>query len=201
LLLLLVAFLTLVQYPFGTPVYYFYVAPLVVLASAGLVAYLDVGSRLIPALLLCAYAAFAILIVDRGYLVTQPEAHTVILDSNRASILVTPDERTEFRRAAGLLAGHGSGRYVFAGPDAPALYFLSDRENPTRALFDFLDDTDSARGKNLLHALEMHGVTAIAINYDPKFSPRLQPSTIRALRAMYPSRTDVGRFEVRWKTS
>ena len=201
LLLLMVAFLALVQYPFGTPVYYCYVAPLVVLATAGLVAYLRVGSWLIPALLLCAYAAFAIVIVDRGYLVIQREAHTVILDSDRASIRVTPDERTEFRRVAGLLAQHGAGRYVYAGPDAPEVYFLADRENPTRALFDFLDDTHSARGENLLHALETHGVTAIAINYDPKFSPRLEPSTIRALRAMFPSRTDVGRFEVRWKSS
>ena len=117
LLLLMVAFLALVQYPFGTPVYYCYVAPLVVLATAGLVAYLRVGSWLIPALLLCAYAAFAIVIVDRGYLVIQREAHTVILDSDRASIRVTPDERTEFRRVAGLLAEHGAGRYVYAGPD------------------------------------------------------------------------------------
>ena len=101
LLLLMVAFLALVQYPFGIPMYYCYVAPLVVLASAGLVAYLRVGSRLIPALLLCAYAAFAILIVDRGYLVSQTrDAHTVILDSNRASIRVTPDERTEYRRVS-----------------------------------------------------------------------------------------------------
>ena len=202
LLLSMVAFLAFVQYPFGTAVYYCYVAPLVVLASVGLVAYLEVESLLVPTLLLCVYAAFAILMVDRGYLVSQQrDAHTVILDSHRASIRVTPAERSEYRRAAGLLAEHGSGRYIYAGPDAPELYFLADRENPTRALFDFLDDTRSARGNNLLHALEAHGVTAIAINYDPKFSPRLQPSTIRALRAIYPWRTDVGRFEVRWKTS
>jgi hypothetical protein len=99
----------------------------------------------------------------------------------------------------GLLDEHGSGRYVYAGPDAPELYFLADRENPTRALFDFLDDTHSARGKNLLLTLKAHGVTAIAINYGPGFSPQLESSTIRALRAMYPQRVDVGRFEVRWK--
>ena len=151
LLLSMVAFLALVQYPFGIAIYFCYVAPLVVLATAGLVAYLEVESLLVPALLLCAYATFAILIVDRGYLAGQErDPHTVILDSDRASIRVRPDERMEYQRVAGLLDEHGSGRYVYAGPDAPELYFLADRENPTRALFDFLDDTHSARGKNLL---------------------------------------------------
>jgi hypothetical protein len=202
LLLSMVAFLALVQYPFGISIYYCYMAPLVVLASVGLVEYLGVGSRFIPILLLGAYAVFAILIVDRGYLVSQTrDAHTVILDSNRASIRVTPAERTEYRRVSELLAEHGAGRYVYAGPDAPELYFLSDRENPTRALFDFLDDTDSARGKSLLHTLKAHRVTAIAINQRPGFSPPLELSTVRALQAMYPSRVDVGRFEVRWKAA
>ena len=99
LLLSMVAFLALVQYPFGIAIYFCYVAPLVVLASAGLVAYLEVESLLVPALLLCAYATFAILIVDRGYFAGQErDPHTVILDSDRASIRVRPDERMEYRR-------------------------------------------------------------------------------------------------------
>jgi hypothetical protein len=204
LVLSMVAFLGLVQYPFGAPVYYCYVAPLVVLAAVAVTAYVGTPAGVMATALLTVYAIFAITIMDRGALTTLGlypgrDRHTAILDVGRASVRVTPDERDTYRRVVHLLTEHGSGRYVFAGPDAPEVYFLSGRENPTRALFDFLDDTNSARGTKLVGALVAQHVTAIAINVDPDFSTPLDAWTLRRLRSMYPATEQTGRFEIRWK--
>ncbi|HEU0336553.1 MAG TPA: hypothetical protein VFR43_08355, partial [Gaiellaceae bacterium] len=124
---------------------------------------------------------------------------TVILDSDVASIRVSPSDRETYRRAAGLLELHASGEYVFAGPDAPELYVLARRKNPTRALFDFVDMSDSARGASLVRTLREREVTAIAINGRPDFSPPLDAATVRRLQALYPQHAEVGRFDVRWR--
>jgi hypothetical protein len=204
LTLCMVAYLGLVQYPFGAPVYYCYVAPLVVLAAVGVASYLDVEPRAAGIALLAAFAILGITIMDRGPLSTlglypTHAGGTAILDPRRASIRIPADERATYTRVVELLREHDSGPYTFAGPDAPEVYFLSDRENPTRALFDFLDDTDSARGAKLVDTLVSHHVTAIAINFDPGFSSPLDAGTLRSLRAIYPQHEPVGRFDVRWK--
>jgi hypothetical protein len=205
LLVLLVAGLgSLVQYPFSAPVYFCYAAPLFALAAVGVAGSLRVGSGLLPAALLVSYAVFGLAFLDRASLSTlglgfQVDPQTVILDGSRASIRVTPSDRAAYRTAAALLERHGSGRYAFAGPDAPELYFLSGRTNPTRSLFDFIDTSDSARGASLLRSLRDRSVTAIAINVRPAFSDPLDVETLQRLRVLYPHHARVGRFDVRWQ--
>lgn len=204
LLLLVAGFGSLVQFPFGAPVYFCYTAPLLALAAVALVSSANAGRGLMPLALLLSYVLFGLLFLDRASLSTlgigfQADPQTVILDDDRASIRVTPSDRELYRRTAELLERHSSGRYVFAGPDAPELYVLSRRENPTRSLFDFIDTTDSARGASLLRTLRERGVTVIAINLRPDFSDPLEAATVRRLGALYPSHARVGRFDVRWQ--
>lgn len=205
LLVLLVAGLgSLVQYPFGAPVYFCYVAPLLALAAVGLAGSTNAGRGLLPIALLAGYAIFGLLFLDRAALATmgsgfRNDPQTVILDERRASIRVAPLDREVYRAVAAALERHGSGRFVFAGPDAPELYFLSGRRNPTRSLFDFVDTSSSARGAALLRSLREHRVTAVAINTRPDFSDPLEPATVQRLEALYPESERVGRFDVRWQ--
>ena len=126
---------------------------------------------------------------------------TVILDRGTAWIRVAPEERSIYLRAALLLRRHSTGAYIFAGPDTPELYVLSGRRNPTRSLFDLLDPSNSARGKQLFRTLEGRRVSAIAINFRPGFSDPLGKDVVARLRERYPHHERVGSFEVRWKSA
>ena len=206
LLLALTAFVALVQFPFGAPVYFCFVAPLAVLAWLAMFRHTPLhesSSRIFPSLLLASIVAFGF-VVDHSVLYqdgTRPNGNpqTVILDSDRAWIRVSPTHRAVYLETSALLQAHARGRYIYAGPDTPEIYALTGLRNPTRSLFDYLDPSDSARGANLLRTLRSHGVTAIVINAQPGFSRRLEPRTVARLRAEYPHHERVGAFDVRWK--
>jgi hypothetical protein len=202
LILALVAFTALVQFPAGVPPYYAYLAPLVAVATVALAARLRLAHGLLPAALLVAYAIFGAAYLDRTTLNDlghryERNRDTVALADN-ASIRVTPETRRDLNRINDLVLKHGRGRYMYAGPDLPQLYFLTRFENPTRSLFDFLDTSDSARGRNLLRALRLHGVTVIAINLERDLSDPLEPMTLNALARLYPHHEEVGGIDVRW---
>ena len=203
LLLALAALTSLVQFPFGIAVYYCYAAPLVALAAVGVLSQRRVRAAWVPAVLIAAFAVYGAIYMDRamfgdlaGRFVRDAQVET--LDPDRASIRVRPEEAAATRRVVGLLRRHSRGGYVFAGPDSPQLYFLTDLRNPTRSLFDFLDTTDSARGAELLARLDDKDVTAIAINRRPELSNPLEAQTIDRLSVIYPNVERVGSYDVRW---
>ncbi len=109
-----------------------------------------------------------------------------------------PTERDVYLETSALLRAHTRGEFVYAGPDTPELYALTELRNPTRSLFDYLDTSGSARVQALLRGLRSHGVTAIAINRRPAYSAPLDARTVERLRDEYPHHERVGAFEVRW---
>jgi Dolichyl-phosphate-mannose-protein mannosyltransferase len=201
LLLGLVAFTALVQFPHAGPVYYFYVAPLAAVATVALLAPRERGPGVLPAVLLVAFIAFGAAFLDRSSLsdlgVRAPGLRTEVL-GEKASIRVGLSDKRQFGEVVSLLQRHARGAYVYAGPDLPHVYFLSGFDNPTRSLFDFLDTTDSARARSLVDNLVARRVTAIAINTAPDISDPLEPAVLRELGRMYPHGRRVGNIEVRW---
>ena len=97
-----------------------------------------------------------------------------------------PAAPTVYLETSALLRVHARGRYIYAGPDTPEIYALTGLRNPTRSLFDVLDPSNSARGKQLLATLEARNVTAIAINAVPAFSNPLERGVEARLRSGYP---------------
>ena len=185
LLLALSAFVGLVQFPFGAPAYFCFVAPLGVLAWLAMFRHTPLHRsihRIFPSMLLAAIVAFGF-VVDHGALYrdgTGPHGNSqnVVLDRDRAWIRVSPAHRATYFATMALLRTHARGEYVYAGPDTPEIYALTGLRNPTRSLFDYLDPSNSARGRNLLRTLRSHGVTAIVINARPRFSTRLDRATV-----------------------
>lgn len=204
LLLALAAFSSLVQFPFGAPIYFCYLAPLFVLAAGGVLRYAGAVRGLLPVAIIVAYTLFGFGWLDRGAIyfygvAPDPNPQTVILDHDNASIRVTESDRATYRSVTALLRRHALGGFGYAGPDAPEVYYLAGLKNPTRSLFDILDTSDSARGETLLRTLQSRDVTAVAINLRPGFSASLDARTLRRLRTAYPTHVRVGHFEVRWK--
>jgi hypothetical protein len=93
---------------------------------------------------------------------------------------------------------HATGEYIWAGPDAPEVYFLSGKRNPTRTLFDFFDDP-TERSARVLTAIDRHDVRAIVIHLGAAFSGPLPPALQDSLARRFPNADSAGSFQIRWR--
>jgi hypothetical protein len=203
-LLALFAFATLIQFPWSGPTYFYYVAPLMFLAALALATRWRKEDRhVLPSIALVSLflflAAFGVVRVNeqaKGGSVTIRGGTSLDLPRSGALRVSAADSRL-YRRVLAQIRKR-PGRYIYAGPDAPELYFLADRRNPTRASFEFFDH-GPAQDRELLRALDDHGVAVIALNRRPSFSPPLDSRLLAALAVRYPRHERIGRFELRWR--
>jgi len=155
----------------------------------------------------CFLLAFTALRLDRGfvrYLGLQPTRHdqTEALRIRRGGGLrVDAAAREEVERVVEIVEAMAPGPYIYATPDAPELYVLTGRRNPTRTLFEFLDPEPETRVPRVLEALDRTGVGLVIINRRPLFSDPVSPELVAGLQARYPAAREVGRFLVVWKPS
>jgi hypothetical protein len=203
LLLSVTALCSLVQFPFAIPIYFCYVAPLVALTVVALLCYLRPVAPAIPVSLLVFYIAFAVVRINPSSLYGmgvkyQNYLRTAPLALERGGLHVPDFQAAEYRELVPLLRQHARGDYIWASPDAPEVYFLTGRRNPTRSLFEFFDNP-SDRTARILRTLDARGVTVIALNHRPEFSPQIQDDLYAGLVERYPYGKMVGRFQVRWK--
>ncbi|MGH3076811.1 MAG: hypothetical protein ACRDPZ_01355 [Gaiellaceae bacterium] len=196
-------FATLVQFPFAGPVYFCYAAPLVLLVAIAGLRRMGLDARFLPPLVLVALAVFGVRQLDHQSVLTLgteyvADPHTAILDEDRASIRVLPRAQREYARITELVGQHLRGDTLFAGPDAAEMYFLTQTRNPTRSIMDFLDTSDSTKGRRLIRLLQTATVSVVVLNRAPEQSAPLAPPTVTRIRSMYKHGERVGHFEVRW---
>lgn len=196
---------SLVQFPFAHAFYFFYVAPLGVLAALALATRRGQS----PNPLFCG-ALVACLVFSARWVIPgsiselgnayAPSPHTAYLDLPRAGVYAKPGERDQYVELVGILAALEAGRDgradVYALPDSPEVYFLAGLRNPTRTLYDFFE---SPTLPPLLTRCEQLGVRIVVVNHFPDWSPRVPELELRALRREFPEQALVGRFEVRWR--
>ncbi len=200
----MLATFTLVQYPFSGPVYFFYVAPLVVLTS---VVAVSLGGRSwrVPGLILLAFGiAFAGRWIGSASLMATAQGRYEVrtdresLDMERGGIRVPAGDKAEYEGLVATLRSLAPNGVMYATPDAPETYFLSGLRNPTRVLYDFFDEPRN-RTERIMRILNREDVRVVVLNRVPHFSGLPPEPLIRALEAEYPNATGIGRFVVRWK--
>ena len=203
LLLATAALFTLVQFPFSAPIYFCYVAPLVVLVAVALSRHAPPVAKAIPVLAGAFLVAFAVLRMNTSLLfgmgvLYQPYPPTAPLVMPRGGLQVPDYDAVMYNLTVGVLQRHARGGYTWASPDCPEIYFLAGLRNPTRSLFDFFDDP-AGRSARILTALERKGVTAVVLNRAPQFSPQISDELIAELERRYPFGANLGKFQVRWQ--
>jgi hypothetical protein len=193
----------LVQFPFASPLYFCYVAPLSLLLAVALFPRLGTSDRVLPSTVIAFCAAFAVWMTNDSTLETmgttrQPYPATVPLPLERGGIRVPVEDAAQLRVLIPALQKRARGGYTWASPDCPQIYFLSGLRNPTRTLFDFFDDPDG-RTARIVETLDGRGVTAIVLMRSPSFSAPIGPDLYAALAARYPFSADIGRYQLRWR--
>ena len=200
------AMFALVQFPFASPVYFCYLTPLLALAALAVISELELPSLAVPAAIAATYIAFAATRVNPGFvyamgLFFRPYTPLTTLTMSRAGgVRISPRMSQEYALLVERVHRHDArtDAYIYAAPDAPEVYFLSGRRNPTRTLYDFFDEP-TMRTARVLSALREKDVRVVAINRGPEFSNVVSDDLRAALEREYPRAEGVGRFLVRWR--
>ncbi len=181
----------LVEFPFFGLIYFFYVAPLLVLAAVAVFgAFGQPGGKLSASAALVFFTLFA---VHR-----MPPHAGALMTAVRGGIVVSAPDSAEDQNLVEVVRAHSRNNYTFATPDCPEVYFLTGLSNPTRTMYDFFDDT-TGRTDRLLRLLSERQITVVTINQQPLFSGPPEPRFLAALAARYPDSATVGRYIVRWR--
>ena len=197
------AMIALVQFPYATPIYFCYGAPVTVLAIIAVVFAQPKAPRGPHLVVATFFFLFAIMFVNRSYgwnlgvkfLSYTPGSQ---LDLPRGGLRVPHEDKQVYEEVVRVLQQHAAGGTIFAGPDCPEIYFLSGFPNPTRAFFDFLSPVhEDARWMTSL--LARAPIRAAVVNTAPLFSPVLEPDALRLLEQRFPSSQRIGRFVVRFE--
>ncbi len=192
---------SLVQYPAGHPIYFCYCVPLVLLVMHYTVAAVP-RWRYGYAALLVLYTVFGVSHLNRGYWTLPADRvapNEYRLDLRRSRLRVSENQQRNYQAIMALIDQHAAGSAaILATPDCPEIYFLSERQNPTRVMYDFFD-TQSDRTHALIGLLDDANVQLAVINTAPVFSPPIDARLDAAIRKRFPNRRQVGDFIIAWE--
>jgi hypothetical protein len=207
LLLAVTALCSVVQFPFSVPMYFCYVAPLLILACAAL----SDTDKVRPAVpLTVPVAVFYLLFAALVLLPNQIYRRGMSLQTTRVKAFTLP-------RAAGMrgeavqvetyeqivaeIARHAGTSPIWTGPDCAEFYFLAARTNPTPVLWEALSGADRDP-RRILNWIESAGVHVVVINHtEPTPSGPMPALLENELRRRFPHSRTVNGFEVRWAES
>lgn len=200
----MLAWASLVQFPFSAPIYFCYITPLAVIAAAAAAGSSGVLRRPAVGAAAVLLLIFAVLSMNRGFIYNLGVEHdnsyvlNVPLNFSRAGLHVSADDAVTYHRAVALIASHlGDGRLV-CGPDCPEVYFLTGHLSPSGTLFDFFADDSSVKG-GLSDIAAWTSAGVVVLNHRPGFSPAPSPELVDEVRTQFPQMAVAGPFEVRWR--
>jgi hypothetical protein len=208
------AMVSLVQVPFAHAIYFFYAAPLVILAGLFYFSNQPRAPRKVGAMLGAAFGVFAFLWLNGAFspgyghqFVAYEPAHMEI-DRCR-SLEVDPLSASVYEGLVEVIDQvTPPGSYIYAAPDCPEVYFFTNRRNPTRTFFDLMDEDFGRpeRVARILSRLEECNVDAVVLRPKGSISGFLPRRLHRELVKRYPNAfrialesTDDVHFVVRWR--
>ena len=204
LTLAVAALCSLVQYPFSAPIYFCYVAPLAILGAVAVLRAFPSIPQPLLVIVLSGFFLFAVLRATPPYIYAlgnyyQSDPETHILDLPRAGNLrIEPESAKIYEQLIPLIEEHAGAGEIYAAPDCPQIYFLAGYRNPTRALFDFLED-DYGDSGHILRLVDSRPIRVIVLSKHPSFSAALPVDAYKALVMRFREGKQIGDFEVRWR--
>ena len=192
----------LVEFPFAAPIYTLYAIPLTMLAVMAIVR----ASGRTPLSLQLVVAgfllAFGSLRVNPGTVDTMGHSfrrtdEVAVLTLPRSGLRVRAVSAARYEQLIGVVEELAPGRTMWAGPDAPEVYFLSGVQNQTRTMFDFLDVTTSSM--TIVERIHAARASLVVLQMLPSFASPPDSATIATLRAEFPHTRALPRFLLLWR--
>jgi Dolichyl-phosphate-mannose-protein mannosyltransferase len=201
LLLAMTALCSLIQFPFSSPGYFFYIAPLAVLLAAFLIARLQDPPRALLYVTLAFYVLFPIFVSRLHFFGSHyyPENNTRVMLPRAGGLQVTAKSAEEYNELIPFVQNVAGDNPIVAGPDCPEIYFFSGVRNQTRVLYDSLVDPIDYKDQMRL-LVERPNFVKVAVIKDSAGSAGDQLQVLRTLVApRFPNSRKIGRFTVYWR--
>jgi hypothetical protein len=199
------ALCNLVRFPWTNPTYFTYVAPLELLAITAIVSSKRWSLEPVPAVFLAFSLIYAITWLaptmyrqhsDSADLLSRTPIAPVV--PGRGGLRVLDSTAAEYGALVSLVRAEARGRFIYATPDCPEVYFLTGFRNPTRTVFDLFDDPVN-RTSRILGLLERDSVNLVVLNSRPGHSPPVPRDLAEGFAERFPQKSVIGRFTVRWR--
>ena len=192
----------LVEFPFASPSYLFYTMPLSLVALAAVVGAAGRTPAAVQLVVGIFLLLFGLVRVNPGTLEScgfrfVETDEIVRMKLPRSSLRVRAADAARYEVLIGAVQVLAKDRTLWAGPDAPEVYFLSGVPNRTRTLFDFLDAT--AGTVPLIERIRAVQPSLVVLNLKPDFSAPPDQVTVDALRVEFPNARSVPGFLVFWR--
>ncbi len=193
----------LVEFPFAAPIYTLYALPLTIVAAVALVRVADRIPSALQVVVISFLLTFGLLRVVPGSpgsrgLGFAPSKNIAPLDLPRSGLRVEPLESTVYEGVIKLVQSKANGGAIWAGPDAPEIYFLSGLPNRTRTFFDFLDGP-AQDGISLVDRIGTLDAKVVVVKKNAQFSPALSLAVVDSLRRTFTSQRDFPGYLVLWR--
>jgi len=192
----------LVEFPFAAPIYLLYTIPLSIVAVAAVVGAAGRTPVSVQLVIIVFLLVFGLVRVTPGAVESFgsrffPTDETVLLKLERSGLRVRASDADTYAKLIVAVQSLAKDHTLWAGPDAPEIYFLAGVPNRTRTLFDFLD-ADGGTAP-IVERVRAAGATLVVLKLQPDFSPRPDQATVDALRADLPNVRTAPGFMVFWK--
>jgi hypothetical protein len=202
LLLTMTALFSLIQFPYASIGYFYYVAPLAVLLGANLISRFANPPRLVLATAATFYLLFAVFVLHPHYIGTRytpPPNDTALPFPRAGGIRGTSESVAEYVDLIPFVQNLAAGGTLLAAPDCPEVYFLSGLNNPTPILFDSLE-APAEYERDTAERLDRPNFIKVVVLRD---LPDDAPVPLRILRSLVPPRfpnsRKIARFTVYWR--
>ena len=187
----------LLQVPFANFPYFLYVAPLMMLAAVALL-----SGRPETAPPTSAFGAAFLVVLGLGHPAAdgllEPPERWAALPSPRAGINVSPRDSAQVDAVARFVDGRPPGP-LFVVRDAPQYYFLLDRPNATRVVYDIVADSASRDAAATLGRLDRTGTMTILLVRSDLDEDATLHALFAALQRAFPNSRKFGGVDVRWR--
>jgi len=128
-----------------------------------------------------------------------PDAQTERMTLERAGGLrVESSDARLYDALIPVIQAHAAGKFIYAGPDCPEVYFLSGLQSFSRHYFDYAEESVGDK-ERILDTIDSLDINVVAINLSPSFSDPMDGKLRLALDQRFPQSAEIGHFEVRWK--
>jgi hypothetical protein len=202
LLLATIALSSLIEFPFAQVMYFCYASAFAALLAASLASRLPNPPRAVMAGSVAFYVFFAIFVLRPGYESAwyNRDYDQAFLEQPRAGALrVSKGDADQYRMLIPYVKTLSRGAPIFAGPDAPEVYFLAHLKNPTRFLFDSIEEPFEYERllRSLLVESDAIKLAVIKDDFDPSTGHLLILRHCIAPR--FPNSRKFGKFTVYWR--
>lgn len=202
LLLAMAALCSLIQFPYSSLGYFFYVAPFAVLLAARLISQLSRPPRVVLYATAAFYILFANFVIRPHYIGTiyHPAPEDTQLTFPRAGgIWVSRALASEYDELISFVKNVAGDKPIYAGPDCPEIYFLSGIRNSTPVLFDSLEDPSKYESDTKSFLDRSNYPRVVVIRNRPNDANEQRSLLQSLVVTRFPNSRTIGRFTVYWR--